>query len=131
MHSARVALAFAILAGLGLAGGRAGTLPDDVQWYAGHFSLTDQSGHPFSDKDLRGKVWVASFIFTRCAGPCARVSANMARLQKEMAGKEVLMLVSFSVDPDYDTPAVLQRYAAHFGADPSGWKFLTGKRRDI
>jgi cytochrome oxidase Cu insertion factor (SCO1/SenC/PrrC family) len=89
------------------------------------FHLTDQKDRPLSRDDLRGKVWVASFIFTRCATLCPQVSASMAELQKELPAQGV-MLLSFSVDPTHDTPKVLQEYAHRFGADPERWRFLTG-----
>lgn len=93
----------------------------------GEFRLTDQRGLPVSLADLQGKVWVADFIFTRCGGPCPRLTKAMARLQKEFSAAPSVRLVSFSVDPSYDTPAVLSDYAARFGADPARWSFLTGE----
>jgi protein SCO1 len=95
------------------------------------FSLTERSGRTVSRADLFGRVWVAAFIFTRCPGPCAQVSGSMARLQKECAGEDRLTLVSFTVDPDHDTPNVLQEYADRFGADPKRWLFLTGVRENV
>jgi protein SCO1/2 len=95
------------------------------------FSLTERSGRTVTRADLAGKVWVAAFGFTRCTGPCPQVSGTMARLQKETAGEKDLMLVSMSVDPDHDTPEVLQQYADRFGADPNRWLFLTGKRDEL
>jgi protein SCO1/2 len=95
------------------------------------FSLTERSGRTVSRADLLGKVWVAAFTFTRCPGPCAQISGSMARLQKECAGEDRLTLVSFTVDPDYDTPKVLQEYANRFGADPERWLFLTGKPDNV
>jgi cytochrome oxidase Cu insertion factor (SCO1/SenC/PrrC family) len=96
-----------------------------------NFSLVDQEGRTVSLKDLRGKVWVASFIFTRCAGPCSRVSASMAQLQSELAGQDGVALVSFTVDPGHDTPKVLKEYAARYGADPKRWCFLTGDKNTV
>ena len=95
------------------------------------FSLTERSGRTVSRADLLGKVWVAAFTFTRCPGPCAQISGSMARLQKECAGEDRLTLVSFTVDPEYDTPKVLQEYADHFGADPERWLFLTGQPEKV
>ena len=94
------------------------------------FHLTDQNGRPMSRDDLHGKVWVASFIFTRCATLCPQVSATMAELQKELPSEGV-MLVSFTVDPEHDTPAVLQEYARRYGADPDRWRFLTGEQDKV
>jgi cytochrome oxidase Cu insertion factor (SCO1/SenC/PrrC family) len=92
------------------------------------FALTDQAGRPVTRADLLGKVWVASFVFTRCATLCPQVSATMARLQHDLADEPGLVLVSFSVDPEHDTPAVLKEYAARYGADPGRWHFLTGRQ---
>jgi len=94
-----------------------GVLPD--------FTLTERSGRAVRLADLKGRPWVADFIFTRCKGPCPLLSAEMMELQRRLRGRPV-RLVSFSVDPEHDTPAVLQSYAARFGADPDQWLFLTG-----
>lgn len=91
------------------------------------FSLTDQNGSSISKDELRGHVWVAAFIFTRCPGPCPRITQKMAVLQKQLSGTDV-RLVSFSLDPAYDTPGMLKDYAARFGADGTRWHFLTGDK---
>jgi protein SCO1/2 len=97
----------------------------------GDFTLTDQEGRAVSRSQLLGKVWVASFIFTRCATLCPQVCATLAQLQEQIRTEPDVRLVSFSVDPDEDTPAVLKKYAARFGADPERWLFLTGKRDKV
>jgi protein SCO1/2 len=88
------------------------------------FSLTERSNRPVTKKDLAGQVWVADFIFTQCQGICPAMSSNMEKLQRQLP-KEV-RLVSFSVDPYNDTPAVLTEYANRYNADPERWLFLTG-----
>jgi protein SCO1/2/putative membrane protein len=95
------------------------------------FSLTERSGRTVTQSDLLGKVWIASFVFTRCTGPCPQVSATMAQLQSEFAGRPDVVLVTFTVDPGHDDPGELRRYAEHFGADPQRWLFLTGKEEDV
>jgi cytochrome oxidase Cu insertion factor (SCO1/SenC/PrrC family) len=96
------------------------------------FTLTERNGKQVSLADLKGKVWVASFVFTRCTGPCPKVSAAVARLQSELAPtRPDLRFVTFSVDPDHDTPAVLAKYAERFGAKPGVWLFLTGKEGEV
>ena len=91
------------------------------------FQLTDQDGRAFGSKDLAGHVWVASFIFTRCQTVCPRVTAQMARVQARTRDLEpALHLVSFSVDPEHDTPARLAAYAQAHRANPRMWTFLTG-----
>lgn len=94
------------------------------------FSLTDQRGAPFGLSDLHDKVWVADFIFTSCATICPPMTVQMASLQDEFAAEEV-HFVSFSVDPERDTPEVLFRYADDYGADSTRWAFLTGQKEAI
>lgn len=91
------------------------------------FSFTERSGETVTKQDLLGKPWIVSFIFTRCAGPCPKVSGQMSLLQDALADDDV-RLVTMTVDPDYDTPAVLKRYAEAYGADPQKWLFLTGDK---
>jgi cytochrome oxidase Cu insertion factor (SCO1/SenC/PrrC family) len=93
------------------------------------FSLTNQDGQRVTEADLRGKVWVASFLFTRCCTGCPQVSANLARLQQDLP--EEVVIVSFSVDPEFDTPARLKTYAEEHGADLKRWWLLTGEREPL
>jgi protein SCO1/2 len=95
------------------------------------FSLKNQNEKTVTRNDLQGKVWVAGFIFTRCAGPCSQVTASMARLQNELSGIKSVVLVTFTVDPEHDTPKVLNKYGNHFGADPGRWSFLTGDKKAL
>jgi protein SCO1/2 len=92
------------------------------------FRLTERSGRPLSLSDLRGRPWVADFIFTQCAGACPAMTARMARLRRDLPAG--VSLVSFTVDPARDTPEALARYAAAFHADES-WHFLTGPQKDL
>ena len=91
---------------------------------APEFSLTDQNGKTVTRRDLAGKVWIADFIFTNCAGTCPVISGTMRRLQDSLPPE--IHLVSFSVDPERDTPDVLAKYAEQFRADKGRWHFLTG-----
>jgi protein SCO1/2/putative membrane protein len=104
---------------------------DDDLGTVADFALTERGGQTVRATDLAGKVWVASFIFTRCAGPCFQVSSTMARLQQELGEREGVLQVSFTVDPDFDTPKVLQEYARRFGAGPTRWLFLSGSRSEL
>jgi cytochrome oxidase Cu insertion factor (SCO1/SenC/PrrC family) len=90
------------------------------------FSLTERSGRTVTRTELMDKTWVADFIFTRCAGPCPLITTEMSDLSRKFADKPSLRFVSFSVDPTFDTPAVLSKYAASYGADANRWLFLTG-----
>ena len=92
------------------------------------FRLTERSGRPLSLADLRGRPWVADFIFTQCAGACPAMTARMARLRRQLPAD--VTLVSFTVDPAHDTPEALTRYAAAFHADET-WHFLTGPQKDL
>lgn len=95
------------------------------------FALTERSGATVRAEDLVGSVWVAGFIFTRCPGICPALTARMATLQRlETPADDPIRLVSFTVDPAYDTPLVLARYAARAGAGDD-WLFLTGPRDEI
>jgi protein SCO1/2 len=95
------------------------------------FSLTERSGRTITNHDLAGKIWVADFIFTTCPGPCPIISGNMALLQSRLAGDDRVQLVSFTVDPKDDTPAVLSAYADRLGASPQHWWFLTGPEKPL
>jgi protein SCO1/2 len=94
------------------------------------FSLTDQDGKSFTNESVAGKVWIANYIFTRCAGPCPTMTAEMASLAQKIDDPDV-RFVSFSVDPEHDTPAVLKDYASRFGADHARWSFVTGDKSQI
>jgi protein SCO1/2 len=87
------------------------------------FSLVDQNNKPVTLDALKGKPFVANFIFTNCAGPCPTMTAKMARLQDALPAE--IKLVSFSVDPARDRPDVLKKYAGSFNADDQRWHFLT------
>ncbi len=103
----------------------------DIRIALPDFSFTERSGQALSRKDLLGRVWIADFIFTSCAGPCPQMSRHMQRLQTDLADLESLRLVSFSVDPDRDTPEVLRIYSERYDADPQRWLFLTGPMDQI
>jgi protein SCO1/2 len=109
-------------------------LPDPPGMYGvvPEFELVDQSGEEFGSSDLRGKIWVSNFIFTRCTTVCPVFSAKMSTLQKRTnKASRGLQLVSFSVDPEYDTPEVLAEYSKQFSANPWYWHFLTGPTEEV
>ena len=95
------------------------------------FSLTNQNGGVTTLDDLRGKVWLADIIFTRCPGPCARMTRQMTSVQAALPKDSGAKLVSLTTDPEFDSPEVLKKYADKFGADPSRWQFLTGTKLGI
>jgi len=100
-------------------------------WVVPPFALTERSGKTITNHDLAGKIWVADFIYTTCPGPCPLITAAMARLQDAVAHDPQVQLVTFTVDPETDTPPVLAKYADQFGADPNRWWFLTGPEKPL
>jgi len=87
------------------------------------FTATDQDGARITDGALHGNPWIADFIFTRCQGSCPVLTSKLLALQRSLAGLPV-RFVSFSVDPDNDTPAVMKAYAARWHGDPVRWRLL-------
>jgi cytochrome oxidase Cu insertion factor (SCO1/SenC/PrrC family) len=100
-----------------------GSVPD--------FSLTERNGNSVTLADLRGKIWIADFIYTTCTDTCPLQTAMMAKLQEEYSLKPDVQLVSFTVDPERDTPQALTLYAQKHRADTKRWYFLTGQRDRI
>lgn len=100
----------------------------DFSYKVEDFSYTNQDGETVSLDDLKGSFWVADMVFTSCNTVCPPMTANMARLQKLLKeeGLDEVRLVSFSVDPEVDTPEMLKEFGDKFGADYSNWDFLTG-----
>ena len=98
------------------------------------FALQDQNGVGFGSAQLNDKPWIANFVFTRCPTTCPIQTRNLAKFQKQLGkidGGDAVELVSITVDPNFDTPAVLADYAKRMEADPEGWHFLTGSRDEI
>lgn len=104
----------------------AGSMPGDEP--LPEFALTDRSGRIVTREDLAGKVWVANFIFTRCPSVCPDLTRKMANVRRQLhaRGADDVVSVSISVDPVFDTPAVLDAYARNHQADSTSWLFLTG-----
>lgn len=92
------------------------------------FALTNQDGRTVTLDDLRGKVWIADAIFTRCPGQCLLMSAHMRQLQSALPAGQPIELVSFTTDPGFDQPPVLKKYAERFSAENNRWLFLTGTK---
>jgi cytochrome oxidase Cu insertion factor (SCO1/SenC/PrrC family) len=95
------------------------------------FTLVSQTGDSVRLADLRGQVWIGDFIFTNCASTCPMMTSQLVKLSGALAGVDRVRLVSFSVDPDRDTPSRLAEYAAGYGAQPERWLFLTGDKAAI
>lgn len=100
-----------------------GSVPD--------FSLTGYNGQQLTHNDLVGRITVVDFIFTRCAGICPVMTHQMRKLQDAFVQMPDVRFLSITVDPEYDTPEVLRKYAHAAGASPHRWMFLTGDKANI
>ena len=98
-----------------------GTVPD--------FRLVDQTGAPFGPDRLKGRVWIADFVFTRCPDVCPRMTERLVGVHRALG--ERTDLVSVSVDPTYDTPERLAAFARANGAESPHWHFLTGSSQHV
>ncbi len=94
------------------------------------FALTHHDGTTVTREHFTGEPWIADFIFTRCVAICPRMTARMGHVVDALGEGSPVKIVSFSVDPEHDTPEVLADYAAGHGAG-DGWYFLTGERRTL
>ena len=95
------------------------------------FSFTDQNNEKVTDKIIEGKVFVAEYFFTTCGSICPKMNEQMQRVQSEFLGDERMKILSFTVDPETDTPEKLSIYAKNHKANPNQWYFLTGKRDEL
>jgi cytochrome oxidase Cu insertion factor (SCO1/SenC/PrrC family) len=108
---------------------RATQLP--VLGQVSNFSLTNQLGETITLSNLLGTVWVGDIVFTRCAGPCPRMTRQMSELQELLAKDSPVRLVTLTTDPAFDTPEVMRRYGEKYGAKPDRWWLLTGSKAEI
>ncbi|ALI97938.1 SCO family protein [Rufibacter tibetensis] len=95
------------------------------------FKLTSHTGTAFSQKDLEGKIYVANFFFTSCKGPCTQMSTQLSRVQDAFRLQPDVRIISHTLKPQEDSPAVLSEYAESFKARPNKWIFLTGPENEI
>lgn len=102
--------------------------PPPVMFHLPDYRLVDHEGRAFTPDTMKGKVWVAGFIFTRCPSTCPAVTRAMADLRARFDRNSIdVPMVSFTVDPEYDTVKVLAEHAANVGADGETWRFVTGE----
>ncbi|MGM0844666.1 MAG: SCO family protein [Bacillota bacterium] len=127
-----ILLSFLLLASAFLAACGNGGFQADHNWKVQDFSYTNQNNETVSLEDLKGKVWLADFIFTNCETVCPPMTYNMTQLQEKLKEKgiEDYQIVSFSVDPEVDTPEALSEYISNYEADTSKWDLLTGYTQD-
>lgn len=117
-----------LLSGCGQSG-----IPDAKNWQIEDFTFTNHEGEPFGLKDLKGKIWVADFIFTNCDDVCLPMTSNMVKLQMlaQEEGIEDVEFVSISIDPEVDTPETLKKFGEQFNVDFSNFHFLTGYEQEF
>jgi protein SCO1 len=124
------------------ASGEAGTLPfyatrdftphwTPVDHRVPSFALTDQTGALVTNRDLEGKIHIASFFFTSCGAVCPTLVERLKPAQESIRGRGDAIMVSFSVTPRTDTPTVLAKFGKQRGIDPSAWRLLTGEPEEI
>jgi protein SCO1 len=95
------------------------------------FQMLDANGRPFSERDLDGKVWIVDFIYTNCPAECPRMTSQMHKVEDRTGGESEVGLLSVSVDPDRDKPAVLKEFAGRYGAPNARWQFITGDQTSV
>jgi protein SCO1/2 len=95
------------------------------------FSFTDQNNKTITQSDVKGKIYVADFFFTRCAGICPKMTANMSKVAAAFSSDKEIVILSHSVTPESDSVAALKKYAAAKNIDQSNWHLLTGDKGEI
>ena len=94
----------------------------------GNFTLTDSNQNLFRFDQLKGKIVVVDFIFTTCQGVCPLMTQNLKKIYEQFRNKTDVAFLSITVNPEYDTPAVLAKYSERLNINPNQWVFLTGPR---
>lgn len=107
------------------------TLVDTVYQQIPAFSLINQDGLPVTNNTVANKIYIADFFFTSCPTICPVMKKEMIRVYERFKGNNEVMILSHTIDPDYDTLAVLKDYGERLGADGKQWMFLTGARSYI
>ncbi|MCT4777551.1 MULTISPECIES: SCO family protein [Exiguobacterium] len=103
-------------------------IEDPLNWEIESFDYMNQEGEQVSLDDLKGKVWMADFVFTSCETVCPPMTYNMTKLNEALVeeGVEDVQFVSFSVDPTVDTPDKIQAFMSDYDLAQADWQFLTG-----
>lgn len=106
--------------------------PPPVEFVLPEYALVDHDEQPFTPETMRGKVWVAGFVFTTCPSSCPAVTRAMSDLRERFDKMDVdVEMVSFTVDPQHDTPAVLREYYEGIGVETDKWRFVTGEPAEV
>lgn len=97
----------------------------------GDFTLHNQYGESITLEKVKGKVFVAEYFFTTCGTICPKMTEQMTRVQEQFRGNDEVKILSFTVNPDYDTAQVLLEYAQKYGVEKEQWHFLTGSKEEL
>jgi protein SCO1 len=98
----------------------------------GAWELTDHEGKPFSSNQLKGKVWIANFVFTRCPSICPALTQSLKQMHQSLSDlQDKVAFASFSVDPEHDRPSILRDYRKKMDIEYSNWVFLTGEKDKV
>lgn len=105
----------------------------ETNWKVEDFNFVNQNKEKVSLKDMKGEIWLADFIFTSCETVCPPMTYNLTKIQKELeeAGLKDVRFVSFSVDPEIDTPETMKKYISNFDINEDNWDWLTGYSQDL
>jgi protein SCO1 len=95
------------------------------------FCLTNQTGVAVTSGDVAGRIYVANFFFTACPGICLSMTQNLKRVQDSFALDSGVLLLSHSVTPEFDSPAILRRYGEAHGVIPGKWHLVTGTKEGL
>ncbi len=104
---------------------------DTVYHTIPNFNLLDQDSLTFTKNRLKGKISIASFIFTRCGTICPKTVASMARVQENFENSNDILLLSYTVDPQYDRPSILKKFSKSNEINNQKWVLLTGSKSSI
>ena len=107
------------------------SIVDTIYHSVGGFSLLDQDSNVVTEKMVEGKIFVADFIYTSCKTVCSLMSNQLMSVQYKFKDSSDVKIVSFTIDPEFDTPAVLKEYAKKHQAIKDKWYFLTGDKKSI
>ncbi|MCC6721505.1 MAG: SCO family protein [Bacteroidia bacterium] len=104
---------------------------DTTPWVIPNFKFVNQNNDTISEKDFEGKIYIANFFFTSCAEVCPRMNKNLFIIYDKYKKNKQLMFISHTVDPDFDTVAILKEYAKNLKVDDYKWFFVTGSKKQL
>ncbi|GAB3936327.1 SCO family protein [Larkinella terrae] len=107
------------------------TVTDTAYYQVPAFQYVNQDSLPVSDKTFEGKIYVTDFFFVSCPTICPKMKTQMKRVYEQFKSNPDVMILSYTIDPAHDTPAVLKEFAKNLGVTGNQWQFATGKKEDI